>query len=381
MNLFAELYVNPDLPTTLADQLKQQLSWLIYSGKLHEGERLPPVRQLAGQLNINLHTVRAAYHQLESNGLVETRQGRGTTILPVDVQRILTKVSRAPSHTVGVLLPSWSNPFYHTFLQGVEAVADEDQTLIILCNTHDDQERTLRDFSLLIERGVDGIIVASNDIVDALVAQQQGDQRSQKAFPAQKPIPLVTVDWPGARGYSVGVDLETAGYQGTRHLLEHACKRVGLITFLPEVANIERINRGYVRALHEYGLEVNPDWIGCVPGFGLEHGAEGARRLLEQAQPPQAIFCVADMLALGALQAIRQVGLRVPQDIALVGFNDIPLAELVDPALTSVAAPTVQMGKEAMRLLKDLVAGKTPTRRQINLPVQLVRRQSCGCMS
>jgi DNA-binding LacI/PurR family transcriptional regulator len=88
---------------------------------------------------------------------------------------------------------------------------------------------------------------------------------------------------------------------------------------------------------------------------------------------------VADTLALGALKAIRQAGLRVPQDIALVGFNDIPQAELVEPALTSVAAPTVQMGKEAMRLLRDLVAGKTPARRQITLPVQLVRRQSCGC--
>ncbi len=369
----------PGLPTTLANQLKQQLAWLIYSGKLQTGERLPPVRQLAGRLGINLHTVRAAYHQLESDGLVATRQGRGTIILPIDVQRIFTEVRRTPSHTVGVLLPSWSNPFYHTFLQGVEAVADEDHTLIILCNTHDDPERTLRDFSLLVERGVDGIIVASDDIADALVAQQQCDQRSQKAFPAQKPVSLVTVDWPGARGCSVGIDLESAGYQGTRHLLEHTCSRVGLITFLAEAANIEQINRGYFRALHEYGLEVNPDWIGRVPGFSLEHGAEGARRLLEQAQPPQAIFCVADTLALGALKAIRQAGLRVPQDIALVGFNDIPQAELVEPALTSVAAPTVQMGKEAMRLLRDLVAGKTPARRQITLPVQLVRRQSCGC--
>jgi DNA-binding LacI/PurR family transcriptional regulator len=373
MDIYSGLCVIPGLPTTLANQLKQQLAWLIYSGKLQTGERLPPVRQLAGQLGINLHTVRAAYRQLESDGLVATRQGRGTIILPIDVQRIFTEVRRTPSHTVGVLLPSWSNPFYHTFLQGVEAVADEDHTLIILCNTHDDPERTLRDFSLLIERGVDGIIVASDDVADTLVAQQQ------KAFPTQKPISLVTVDWPGARGYSVGVDLEGAGYQGTRHLLEHACKRVGLITFVADAANVKWINRGYVRALHEFGIDENPAWIARVPGFSLEHGIEGARRLLEQTQPPQAIFCVADTLALGALKAIRHAGLRVPQDIALVGFNDIPQAELVEPPLTSVAAPTVTMGKEAMRLLRDLVAGKIPTRRQITLPVQLVRRQSCGC--
>jgi LacI family transcriptional regulator, repressor for deo operon, udp, cdd, tsx, nupC, and nupG len=323
--------------------------------------------------HVNLHTVRAAYQQLEADGLVETRQGRGTTVLPVGVQRIVQAVNRLPCHTVGVLLPSWSNPFYHTFLQGVEAVADEDHTLIILCNTHDDQERTLRDFSLLIERGVDGILVASDDMADTLVAQQQ------KAFPAQKPIPLVTVDWPSAWGYSVKVDLEAAGYQGTRHLLEHACRRIGLITFLPEVANINQINLGYERALREHGLEVNTAWVARVPGFSLEHGTEGARRLLEQAQPPQAIFCVADTLALGALKAVRQAGLCILEDIALVGFNDIPQAELVEPALTSVAAPTLQMGKEAMRLLRNLVTGKTPAHRQITLPVHLVRRQSCGC--
>ncbi len=372
MDAFSSLSVNPDLPTTIAYQLKQQLAWLILGGVIEPGTRLPPVRQLAVQLSINLHTVRAAYRQLELEGLVETRQGSGTTVLPVDVQRIRQAVSRTPSHTVGVLLPSWSNPFYHSFLQGVEAVADENRTQIILCNTHDDPQRALRDFGLLAARGVDGVLAASTNMAELL--EEYAMAESHRIL-----TPLVTVDWPGARGYSVSVNLEAAGYLGTRHLLEHGHRRVGLVTFITDIDNIALINQGYFRALREAGLQPEADWIARVPGFSVEHGIEGARRLLGLPDPARAIFCVADTLALGALKVIKEAGLRVPEEVALVGFNDIPQAEMCEPGLTTVAAPAVQMGKEAMKLLKLLISGTPPERKHVLLPVHLVLRQSCGC--
>ena len=107
-------------------------------------------------------------------------------------------------------------------------------------------------------------------------------------------------------------------------------------------------------------------------------GAEGARKLLALTQPPMAIFAIADMLALGALCAIKSAGLRIPQDIALVGFNDIPTAALVEPPLTTVAAPAQEMGAVAMQMLQDLIAGRKPSHRRVVLPVSLVVRQSCG---
>jgi len=100
--------------------------------------------------------------------------------------------------------------------------------------------------------------------------------------------------------------------------------------------------------------------------------------LLDQARPPTAIFAITDLMALGALQTLRGAGLRVPDDIALVGFNDIPLATLVDPPLTTVHAPAHELGATAMTLLQRLIAGEAPPDRTVVLPTTLIVRQSCG---
>jgi LacI family repressor for deo operon, udp, cdd, tsx, nupC, and nupG len=118
-----------------------------------------------------------------------------------------------------------------------------------------------------------------------------------------------------------------------------------------------------------------------VPGFDLAAGAEGARRLLALPEPPSALFAIADTLALGALQFIKASGRKVPEDFALVGFNDIPLAALVEPALTSVAAPAEELGRQAMGMLRELIAGRPPAQREIVLPVSLAVRESCGSHS
>ena len=113
--------------------------------------------------------------------------------------------------------------------------------------------------------------------------------------------------------------------------------------------------------------------------FELQSGVEGGRKLLALEKPPTAIFAISDMLAIGAMQAIKSAGLRVPQDIALAGFNDIPLAGLVDPPLTTVKAPAEAAGREAMKMLRQLIEGKRLDRECVLLPTALVVRQSCGC--
>lgn len=371
MDVFDQLIVQPNHNTTLAHQLRQQLTWMIANGQLKAGDRLPTVHQMAERLGINLHTVRKAYQNLQAVGLIETRRGRGTHVLPFDLHRFAQATRAQRTHTVGVIVPSWSNPFYHAFLQGVEEIAGEDQTLIFLCNTHDDPDAAWRDFARLSAKQVDGILIASHDIAEALTPVQADS-------PQPHELPYVTVDWPGCAGYSVQIDLESAGYLATRHLLDHERHRPDLITFALNSANIQPVNAGYERALRERGLPVDPDRIIRVPAFDPAAGAEGARRLLGLKTPPDAIFAISDTLALGAMQAIKAAGFRIPGDIALVGFNDIPIAALVEPQLTTVAAPTVQLGREAMKMLQTLIEGRRPPRRSITLPTSLVIRQSCG---
>jgi DNA-binding LacI/PurR family transcriptional regulator len=370
MDVFNELSIDPRHEATLAHQLKQQIAWLIASGKLGSGDRLPAVRDMAERLDINLHTVRSAYAKLEAEGLVETRRGRGTHVLPFDPLRIALQSVAMRSHTIGVILPSWTNPFYHSFLQGVEEVAERDQTLIFLCNTHDDNNTAWRNFAQLSAKQVDGILVVSHGLCELL---------PPKTSNLIQGLPLVTVDWPECNGYSVQIDLELAGYLATQHLLGHGHRQIGLVTYAVEVNNIRPIHLGHARALREYGLGVDPALIIAVPSFDMASGAEGARKLLASSQPPTAIFAISDTLALGAMNAIKQAGLHIPDDISIVGFNNIPLAALVEPALTTVAAPAVDLGRAAMNMLQGLIAGMQPEKRQIVLPGSLVIRQSCGC--
>ena len=135
---------------------------------------------------------------------------------------------------------------------------------------------------------------------------------------------------------------------------------------------------GYQRALREAGIASDPRWIAAVHGFLTSAGAEGARMLLALDQPPTAIFAISDLPAIGAMCAVQQTGLRVPQDVAIVGFNDIPVAAFVNPSLTTVAAPAYEMGLEAMKMLQNLISGKQPHQKNILLPISLVIRQSCG---
>jgi len=127
MDLFESLSIQPNQETTFANQLKQQITWLIASGKLKAGDPLPPVQVLAERLGITLHTVRHAYQKLAADGLVESRQGRGTHVLLFDPVRLAQVAGSIRSHTIGVIIPSWTNPFYHALLQGIEEVAEAEQ--------------------------------------------------------------------------------------------------------------------------------------------------------------------------------------------------------------------------------------------------------------
>jgi DNA-binding LacI/PurR family transcriptional regulator len=120
------------------------------------------------------------------------------------------------------------------------------------------------------------------------------------------------------------------------------------------------------------------DLAAQVESFDIEAGAAGARQLLEMANPPTAIFCIADMLALGAIREIKCRGLSIPRNVAVVGFNNIPSAAFSDPPLTSVDAPAFEMGVESMKRLRGLITGTPPPEREVTLPTRLVVRESCG---
>jgi LacI family transcriptional regulator, repressor for deo operon, udp, cdd, tsx, nupC, and nupG len=156
-------------------------------------------------------------------------------------------------------------------------------------------------------------------------------------------------------------------------------QRIGLVTFADEAANVARMNAGYTRALQEAGIALDESLIARVPGFDMACGELGARQLMALDKPPRAVFTIADTLALGVLTALKNSGYRVPEQVALASLDDISVAGLVEPGLTTAALPARRLGLEALKMLQELIEGQPLQEKQITLPTKLVIRQSCGC--
>jgi DNA-binding LacI/PurR family transcriptional regulator len=257
-------------------------------------------------------------------------------------------------NTVAVLIGGL-NPFYLSLLRGIEEVAAEQGTLVLIADTHDSPAFAEATIRRLIARGVDGIIAVSVGGAGGHVP------------------PIVYVDQPDRSGRVLLFDGRGAGRLATRHLREHGYTGIGLVTAPLSWPNVKEIYAGYVDA-----LEGADELVAEVQEFTVDAGRTGLAQLLDSPEPPSAVFAVDETLALGVLREAQSRGLRVPADLAIVGYTDSPTAALVDPPLTMVSVPAREIGSQSMRALADLIAGKKPRSRRTVLDVELVLRESCG---
>ena len=352
----------------IAAQVRTRIALLIADGELKPGERLPPVRDLARQLGVNVNTVRSAYTKLAADGMVRTRHGVGTVVLAAGTPRLPGGALPLGVNAVGVLIGGL-DPFYLALLRGIEEVAAEQGTLVLIVDTHDSSELAEAMIRRLIARGVDGIVAVSiGDLAD--------DERRDTA-PGRIP-PIVYVDQPDRTGRVLLFDGRRAGYLATRHLCEHGHARIGIVTAPLAWSNVHEVYEGFVEALVDAGGSVSRELVAEVGEFTVDAGRIGAARLLDAPDPPTAVFAAGETLALGVLQEARSRELAVPGQLAIAGYTDSPAAQLVDPPLTMVSVPAREIGSRAMRALAGLIAGKSRRPRRTVLGVELVVRESCG---
>lgn len=273
------------------------------------------------------------------------------------------------TQTIGVIVPDIGSPFYAELVRGVEEEASRQGFYLILATTRGKPSREKTCFRLLGERRVDGMLILTPRGDEDLIQRIQA-----RGFP----LVVVDRDIQSTDGVvEVIVDNFHGALSAVEHLIAVGCRRIGFINGIPELQASQDRLRGYKVALQEHGLTVDPKLI-VIGNFSVEGGYRSMKELLSEASSLDGVFVASDAMAIGAIRAIREHGLDVPHDIAVVGFDDVPLASQVDPPLTTVRQPIREMGETACRLLIQLIEGTEILQRKVIFQTQLIIRHSCG---
>jgi LacI family transcriptional regulator len=269
--------------------------------------------------------------------------------------------------TIGLIVPDVEIPFFARVARCIEIAANEAGFSTILCNSDWSFQQELRYLDNLVARRVDGLVCISLSLTAEHIAPLQ-----------KRNIPIVWFEQkrPGRLFDSVVIDNFKGAYQATLHLITQGHRRIGCITGLAHSSlSVDRL-AGYRQALHEHGIAFDEQLI-CSGDYTAPTGLRGAKQLLQLAAPPTAIFAYNDMMALGAMQAINERGLRVPDDIAVIGFDGIALTEHTCPPLSTIEQPIPEMSKITMNMLLDRINNRTSHEsRTIVVEPQLICRAS-----
>ncbi len=289
-------------------------------------------------------------------------------------------LKRQCTETIGLVLGDIANPFAAELARGVREVLEERGYTLFICISDHSAKEDAQAVDSLADHRVDGIIVATR-------ASRLGNERLERLIDSGVPVSLIGRDFRHPEADLVMTDNLKGGYEATKHLIETGRQRIGFIgVSLTKNVALRRF-QGYLEALEEHGLPVAEELIvgrssngnsDQMPGYSTEEiGYEGMTRLLALKERPTAVFARNDFTAVGALNAIKQAGLSVPHDIAVVGYDDIPLAAHTSPPLTTVRQPTREQGRVAAEfLLRRIAADQNPQREERIFSCQLVVRES-----
>lgn len=251
------------------------------------------------------------------------------------------------TQTIGVVVTSIADPFNGEVVEGIEEIANQNGYSVILATSQAEPEREITVVRNFRERRVDGIVVASSR-VGSMYAQMLGEM--------EIPIVLLNNQSRGDFAHAVTIDNVDGAFQATNHLIGLGHTRIGYIgDQFGFQSDAERL-KGYRKALEKAGLPWNRALIGM--GDGKSAGARQAAAQLLDAEQPTALFCYNDMSALGALEASEATNLSVPEDLSIVGFDDLFFAKHLQPPLTTVRQPKKELGRRSMAQLIELLSGK-----------------------
>jgi LacI family transcriptional regulator len=277
------------------------------------------------------------------------------------------------TNTLGLVITTIANPFYTELAQGIEATARKLGYNIILCSTQSDLSTEKLNIDMLRSKGVDGIIFTSAHMGDPNIVELAEDGFPTILVNRRTYDPMVK----GLVDY-VGIDNIQGGFWAVEHLIKLGHRRIGIIGGSSESSvGFERLEGGK-RALTAYGLKQIDDYF-LEGDFLKEAGYRGGMKFIKMAEPPTAVFAANDYMALGTYQAVMEEGLKVPEEIAIVGFNDIEFTSMKGIELTTIGQKKYEMGALSVENLVERIEGrKVHPPQEIILRPELIIRRTCG---
>jgi len=251
------------------------------------------------------------------------------------------------THTIGVIIEDNANPFWAEVLKGIESEAQNNNYQVILANTSRSYEREVKAVKTLIQRRVDGLLISPNQekYDDLFMIRNLG-------------VPFVIVGRHIKEFESLGIpmvysDEVNGGYRATGHLIERGCKRIAFIgAQIYNTASIERCE-GYKKALKEAGIDVD-DRLIKTGGIEIDGGYKSVVELIRDGMQFDGIFAYNDLMAFGVIKALKENGVKIPHEVKVIGYDDIPFSALITPSLTTMRIHKQEMGRESFKTLEKL---------------------------
>ena len=330
---------------------------------------MPNMKQIAAKARVSLGTVS---HVLNNTANVRDplRQRVLAAVAELGYQpsELARGLRREKTSMIGMVIPDITNPFFPAVVRGAEDVAFANGYRLVLCNTDNDHSKEIVHLNELRTYRPAGLIVIPSNFSD-LTAQTESHRKAGTSVVCVDRMPL---HW---KGDTVTAANEEGAYKATRHLIQLGHRYLAMITGPLHLTNAQQRLAGFKRAVREAGLTVAPEYM-QEASFNKVGGHAKASVLLRLLPQPTAIFAGNDMIALGVMLSMRELGLRCPQDVSLIGFDDLDIAEMTNPQLSSVYQPGYQLGTTAARLLLERVAGSKSPAKHLVLDTELKIRQS-----
>lgn len=332
------------------------------------------LQSIARHLNISISTVSRALRGLPEISL-ETRQAVVDLATKWDYQpnQLASSLVNHRTRTIGVIVPNTGYPFFSAIIASMEEAAIREGYSLLLSQSNESYQRELVHIQNLLRSQVEGIIISlARDTIDAEHLHRL----------VRRQVPLVMFDRyaEGVPVPHVIVDNQLAARQAVQHLLANGCRRIAYLAGLPSLKISNERLLGYQDALAEAGISFD-DTLVLHCDFTPDNAIRQTNLLLAMKRPPDGILAFSDRIAMASMYALRQQGIRIPDEMAIIGFNDEPTSSLLTPSLSSVAQPTYEMGQLTVSLLLTQIQAEQPIQNAVThrLNTTLMVRESSGC--